>query len=187
MKKKQILFVHSGGPQGPAQGSSPLLGYLQDALVDCRLIHPSLPDPDQPEYASWQSVLHGALSVVDHGVVLIGHSLGGSVLLKYLSEERKLPRIGGICLIGTPYWGMPGWEVDEYMLADDFARKLPPIPRTYLYHSRNDEVVPVEHMRRYRREMPHALARELEEGGHLFVHGLPQLVRDVLGLHLYVS
>jgi hypothetical protein len=46
--------------------------------------------------------------------ILIGHSLGGSFLLKYVSEEKIGKTIAGIFLIATPYWGGAGWQYEGY-------------------------------------------------------------------------
>jgi predicted alpha/beta hydrolase family esterase len=180
MKKKQVLFLHSGGPQGPHEGSNDLVLSLRKALgANYQVSYPIMPDPENPAYESWKSVVSEAIAATDDGVVLVGHSLGGSVLLKYLSEERCTTHIGGLCIIAAPYWGVPEWQVDEYTLSCDFAVKLPRIPRIFLYHSRNDEVVPFRHMELYGEELRWATIRAYENQGHLFTSGLPELVRDI--------
>jgi len=45
--------------------------------------------------------------------ILIGHSLGGSFLLKYVSEEKIAKTVAGIFLIATPYWGGAGWQYED--------------------------------------------------------------------------
>jgi predicted alpha/beta hydrolase family esterase len=78
--KKQLLFVHSAGPQGQGQGSSYLLSTLQKVLgpaYDFR--HPTMPKPDNPAYAPWKRRLEKELAALDDDAMLVGHSLGGSV------------------------------------------------------------------------------------------------------------
>jgi predicted alpha/beta hydrolase family esterase len=36
--------------------------------------------------------------------IVVGHSLGGSFMLKFLVEEEPRNRIAGIFLIAAPYW-----------------------------------------------------------------------------------
>lgn len=183
MKKKQILFLHSGGPQGPHEGSNDLVHSLREALgEDYLVLYPMMPDPENPAYDLWKQRFEQELEAAGDGVVLVGHSLGGSVLLKFLSEEGSTKAIGGLCIVAAPYWGGAGWQVEEYMLTTDFARKLPHIPRIFLYHSRNDEVVPFEHVQHYGEDLRWATIRIFENQGHLFSSGLPELVRDIKNL-----
>src|SRR3712207_5812170 len=104
-----------------------------------------MPDADNPAYAAWKGRIARELAAPDGEVILVGHSLGGSLLLKYLSEENPERPVAGLFLIAAPHWGAEGWEVGEYALQDDFASKLPGELPVFLYHSRDDEVVPFAH------------------------------------------
>jgi uncharacterized protein len=178
--KKQILFLHSAGPQGKHEGSSDLVAYLQKELGhDYNVRFPIMPDPDDPEYEAWRKKIEEELEKAEDGVILVGHSLGGSVLLKHLSEHPYKKQIAGLFLIATPYWGK---EMDEYMLADDFASKLPPIPIIMLYHSRHDEMVPFSHLSTYAKKLPKAYVRELYGDEHEFSEGIKELVQDIKSL-----
>jgi predicted alpha/beta hydrolase family esterase len=180
---KEIFFVHSAGPQGHHEGSDYLVRYLIDALgPGYRISHPVMPDPENPHYNDWRSRLRKELASASNELILVGHSLGASVLLKYLSEEKLRPHIAGLFLISAVYWGKEDWDVKEYVLKRNFTSKLPPIERIFLYHSRDDEVVPVSHVRYYAEELPNATVREFEHRGHLFGKGLPELIEDIKGL-----
>ena len=89
------------------------------------------------------------LEALADGAIVIGHSLGASFLLKYLSEEIVGKIIAGLFLIATPYWGGRGWRYEGYervALREDFAAKLPRGTPVYLYHGRDDEIVPFAHL-----------------------------------------
>lgn len=184
MRKKQVLFVHSGGTQGLHEGSSDLVAWLRLALGQpYEVFCPAMPNPDQPSYDQWKSALKEELAKLDNGVILVGHSLGGSVILKYLSEEKIDKKIDGVFMIGSPYWGKRNWKVDEYMLKKKFAASLPHIRGIYLYHSRKDEVVPFKHLSYYAQQLPEAEVRELDSNEHLFSAGLPEIVSDIRSLN----
>jgi hypothetical protein len=54
-----------------------------------------------------------------------------------------------------------------------------------LYHSRDDTEIPVEHLERYRRDLPHARVRVLDGRGHEFNQAeFPELAADIRGLAL---
>ncbi|HMG88486.1 MAG TPA: alpha/beta fold hydrolase [Chryseolinea sp.] len=180
---KEILFVHSAGPQGHHEGSDYLVRYLIDALgPGYRIWLPDMPDPENPHYVNWKARLKKEFASIEDEVILVGHSLGASVLLKYLSEERLQQRVAGLFLIGAVYWGKKDWEVKEYVLKRNFSSKLPSMGRIFLYHSSDDEVVPISHVRYFANELPKATVREFEHRGHLFGRGLPELVEDIKGL-----
>jgi uncharacterized protein len=77
--------------------------------------------------------------------------LGGSFLLKYVSEEKIAKTVAGIFLIATPYWGGDGWQYEGYervALPEDFASKLPRGTPIFFY-SRDNEIVPFAHLALY--------------------------------------
>jgi serine hydrolase len=178
--RRQILVAHSAGPQGDREGSGYLVASLRKALgsgYDLR--YPIMPEPDSPAYAPWHERLEKELAALDDDVILVGHSLGGSVLLKVLSERKHRKRIAGMFLVAMPFWGSEGWQIDEFVLREGFAAKLPRIPRIVLYHSRDDDVVPFVHLGLYARALAQATVRELDGYGHLFKKGCRELAENI--------
>jgi uncharacterized protein len=143
-----------------------------------------MPEPENPRYEHWKQKIEKEMAMIDGEVILVGHSLGGSVLLKYLSEEKFNKPIAGLFLIATAYWGVKDWEIDEYILQKDFAKKLPPIQKTFLYHCREDEWVPFEHSGYYAKKLPQANVRMLEGNTHDFSGGLPEIIDDIKSLQV---
>lgn len=182
--KKPVLFIHSAGTQGPHAGSGDFIACLQDALgADYHVINPKMADPENPQYKSWKIQLKKELAAVNGEVILVGHSLGGSVLLKYLSEEKYKITITGLCIIAAPYWGKNGWNGNDFALQEDLSALLP-IPQILLYHSRDDEVVPVAHLILYANKLPQATIYELDGRGHLFTEGCAEIAADIKNMHL---
>jgi len=177
--KKEVLFIHSAGPQGHHEGSDYLVTYLLNTLQHYKVLHPKMPDPEHPTYQSWKAAVKEEMAGMHEGTILIGHSLGASVLLKYLAEEKAHKPVAGLFLIGAVYWGKEDWDVEEYMLPENFSSKLSDVGQIFLYHSKNDEVVPITHMHYYANELPTARVREFDDLGHLFGKGLPELIEDI--------
>src|SRR5215212_3615801 len=120
---RQLLFVHGAG-EGAYEEDSKVVASLRDALgsgYEAR--YPKMPDEDSPKYAAWSARIASELAELDGEVFLVGHSLGASILLKYISEERTVIPIAGMFLVAPPYWGVEDWDVDEYVLQEDFASK----------------------------------------------------------------
>jgi uncharacterized protein len=176
---ERVLFVHGGG-EGAYEADEKLAASLRDALgseYDVRF--PKMPDEARPGYEAWRDRISEELAALEGEVSLVGHSLGGSVLLKYLSEEKVEKPVAGLFLVAAPYWGVEDWEVDEYALREGFASKLPTGLRVFLYHSRDDEVVPFAHLALYAERLPRAVVRELDGRGHQLGGDLSEVARDI--------
>jgi serine hydrolase len=180
--KRQALFIHAAGDKRSPDGSGGLIAYLEDHLAGAyEVLSPDMPDPDQPRYRAWTGQIAGELAALNNDPILIGHSLGASVLLKYLSEGAYQGPVAGLFLIATPYWGDQDWEI-EWALPEDFPSRIPPTLRIFLYHSRSDPEVPFAHLGLYQDKLPQATARGLEGDEHSFITGLPELVDDIKSL-----
>jgi uncharacterized protein len=174
---QQVLFVHSAGPQGPGEGSSHMVAALREAPgAGYDLRYPIMPDPDDPAYAPWKSRVETEMAGLDDNALLLGHSLGGSVLLKCLSESKRKRAVPGLFLVATPFWGP---HMQEFMLQENFAAGLSEVRQIFLYHSRDDDTVPFAHLDRYARALPQATVLELDGYGHVFEQGCRELVEDM--------
>lgn len=172
-----VLFIHSAGPQGAGEGSSDFVDSLRAALgSDYTVEFPIMPAPDDPSYADWKTEVVRLLDAASAPPLVVGQSLGASVLLKVLAEGATDANVRALFLVATPYWGS---ELEDFMLPADFASGIPDGLPIFLYQSRDDDVVPASHVERYARELPDAEVRRLDHGGHLFSDGLPELVADM--------
>jgi predicted alpha/beta hydrolase family esterase len=171
---REVLFVHSSGPQGAHRGSDDLVRHLRAGLGDGHEVRaPLMPTPEDPSYRAWAAHLD---AVAGGATLLVGHSLGASVLVKWLSERPRRAAIAGLFLVATPFWGP---SMPDFALPADFAERLPSIARLFLYQSRDDDQVPMSHLERYARALPRATVRALDGYGHLFDRPCPELVADI--------
>jgi len=180
--KKQILFIQGGG-EGAYEEDEKLAAYLRNALgAAYEVRYPQMPNESDPDYEPWKGQIKNELAALEGEVILVGHSLGSSFMLKYLAEEKIEKRIAGIFLMAAPYWGGDGWQYEGYeriVLPEGFASKLPPGVPIFLYHSRNDEIVPFAHLALYAGKLPQAAIRALDGGGHQFNNDLSQVASDI--------
>jgi predicted alpha/beta hydrolase family esterase len=174
---RAVLAVHGAGEPRRRRGRvywEPLLG---DALgPGYRVQAPRMPRPAHPQYWAWARRIDELIAGT-RSPILVGHSLGGSVLLKYLSETVRRPPLTGLFLVATPFWGS---DFAEFALPRDFGARLREVRPAYLYHSRDDPEIPLEHLERYGRALPHAIVRILDGRGHEFDQPqFPELVADI--------
>lgn len=179
---QNILFIHGAG-EGAHEEDSKLAASLQKELGDAyQVTIPAMPNENEPEYDAWKDQISKELGTLGEHVILVGHSFGGSVLLKYLIEEKLSNTVDGIFLIATPFWGTPDWDYKPYILPDDFASKLPKQAPITFYHSRGDEYVPFEHLAHYASTVPQATIREFDGRGHQFNNDLSEVAADIKAL-----
>ena len=170
-----LLFIHSAGSQTDGEGSSALLAHLKQGLSgDYHVIAPVMPDSTQPHYATWAAQLATLLPTLNPQAVLVGHSLGGAILLKYLTEavNGTRPMLNGVYIIAAPYWGADEqWDVDEFKFRDNTPQLVSIARKVYFYHSHDDSVVPFNHLTHYARKFPEATLQAVDDAGHLFMDG----------------
>jgi uncharacterized protein len=176
MSGRHVFFIHGAGHPRHPDGSGMLADYLTRELGDdFRVVAPTMPEPDDPHYRPWRDEIERQMSELGDDLLLVGHSFGASVLLKYLAEGTYQRPIAAIFLVSVPFWGS---DFASFALPDDFATRLPDAP-IFLYHSRDDPEVPFSHLRRYQEHLPHATARLIDGSQHSFTDGLPQLALDI--------
>jgi predicted alpha/beta hydrolase family esterase len=124
-RKKQVLFIQGAG-EGAYDEDEKLAVSLQAALgTEYQVLYPQMPNEEDPEDKAWIAQISKALAVVDGSAILVGHSAGGAVLLKYLLKEHVDQPFAGVFLVSIPFWS-PEDEADgTYTLREGFASQLP--------------------------------------------------------------
>lgn len=177
---KPVLFIHGAG-DGAYEEDRLMAASLQNALgVAYSMRYPKMPEDDSATYADWKAPIERELASLNDPVILVGHSVGASVLVKYLCEEQIDKSVAALFLLASPYWGADDfWKWDEARLPEDVGAKLARIPRIFLYHSRDDETVPFAHLALYAAKLPQATIREIDGRGHQFGNDLAEVAEDI--------
>jgi predicted alpha/beta hydrolase family esterase len=180
--KKQVLFIQGAGA-GAYEEDRELVKSLRDTLgTDYNVLYPKMPEEESSGYEPWKAQISKELAMLDGEVILVGHSVGGSMLLKYLSEESVEPPLAGIFLIATPYWGSGGWQLDAFTVDEGRAAALLKALPVFFYHSRDDDVVPFAHLAMHAEKFPHATIREFDRRGHQFHNDVSEVAADIASL-----
>jgi len=177
-----VLFIQGGGDEG-YKADVKLATSLQAALGKSYKVHyPQLhTDEALPDFG-WLRQIGKEIDKITGNVIVVGHSVGASLLLKYISENKINKKIDGIFLISTPFWrGDEGWE-QGLKLHEDFADKLPKGVRIFFYQSRDDEEVSFGTLSLYSQKLPGAIIREIAKGGHQLNNDLTIVAEDIKSL-----
>ena len=132
-----------------------------------------MPDADNPRYQPWRDRIDAELEAIDEAVILVGHSFGGSVLLKHLAGLVPEAHPGPVSRLRAQL-GPDGWAYDEFAVSDDVGSRLP-ASKIFLYHSRDDPEVPFAHLGYYQQRLPTATARPIDGPGTSFLKGFRPL------------
>ena len=176
---RNVLFIQGGG-EGGYEADARLVVSLQKELGTKYKVHyPQLSSNENVADFGWPRQIGDAVSTMEGPVILAAHSLGASMLLKYLTENTIIKQIKGIFLISTPFWnGKADW-VQGLKLNEDFAGNMPPAVPVFLYHCRDDEEVPFKHLSLYQQQLPEAFIREIKSGGHQLNNDLTLVTEDI--------
>jgi predicted alpha/beta hydrolase family esterase len=85
--KRQILFIQGGG-EGAHRADALLAASLARELeADFEVRFPEMPNEASPDYPAWKRQLAHELATLEGNIILVGHSLGGAMLVKFLVEN----------------------------------------------------------------------------------------------------
>ena len=178
----QILFIQGGG-SGGYEADEKLVASLRSALGSAYEVnYPQIiPDESKKDYG-WLQQIGNAISDIKGEMILVAHSFGASMLLKYLSENKMREQIAGIFLIATPFWkGDEDWK-QGLKLEENFVDHLPKDIPIYFYHCKDDEEIPFDNLLQYQQKLPRAIHREINNGGHQLNNDLKIVASDIKAL-----
>jgi hypothetical protein len=178
-----VLFVHGGGDDA-YRWDRKLADRLQEALgTTPQLEVPKFDGLEELDWAATKRDLGEALRALPDGAIVVAHSVGASAILKLLAEGLD-PKLRHLFLLAPPYNGADGeWGAHDFALPADFARHLPKDLPVTLWHSRDDEIIPVASAERYRQKLSPGEVILLDGYGHQFEGPLAFLADAIHGAH----
>jgi len=179
----QVLFVQGAGEAVHDAWDDKLVRSLEGELgAGYAILYPRMPNEADPHYWAWKGALLDLFDGLNDGAILIGHSVGGTILIHLLAEHPPKRRLGAISLIAAPFIGDGGWPSDEMEPRTDLGQHLPAGVPLFLYHGTTDDVVPFGHLHLYASLFPQAVVRPLAGRGHQLENDLSHVARDIRSL-----
>jgi hypothetical protein len=155
--------------------------WLREMLgEEYEVIIPMMPNSANAQYAEWKIVFGKMFPFLCDGVILIGHSLGASFLAKYLSENTFPVKIKGVMLVSGVFdKASDGLPLFSFSLPKKMDLQTKNI---FLYHSKDDPVVPISALHDFKNVFPHARVRVFEDREHINTEDFPELLEDIRSL-----
>ena len=177
----QVLFIQGGGAEGTHdEWDNKLVEHLGRELgPDYEIRYPQMPNEADPKYARWKVALQKEFGRLDDGTILVGHSIGGTILINTLVEESPDLALSGIFLLAAPFVGEGGWPSEDIKPMSDLGKRLPAQTPVYAYHGSEDETVPFEHVGLYARAIPQAVVRRLTGRDHQLNNDMSEVAADI--------
>jgi predicted alpha/beta hydrolase family esterase len=180
---RQILFVQGGGEGVHDHWDNVLVESLDSELgPSYEIRYPVMPNEAEPSYPVWKVALQKELAALGDGAIVVGHSVGGTVLIHALAESAPAVDLAAICLIAAPFIGTGGWSSDDIEPRPELADRLPAGVPIFLYHGGSDDVVPPSHVELYARALSRARVRRLENRDHQLDNRLSEVAADIRSL-----
>ena len=118
-----------------------------------------MPNSNNAQYAEWKTMFEKALPLITENDILIGHSLGGIFLAKYLSENNL--KIHDLHLVATP-----STKCGSFELKKDISSISRNVQNIFLWHSTDDFVVPFAETEFYTNNLPKLELNTFDDRGH---------------------
>jgi uncharacterized protein len=154
--------------------------FLKDKLVDFQIICPKMPNNMNAKYSEWKLWFEKMFKFLSDDVVLVGHSLGGIFLAKYLAENNFPNKISQLHLVAAPYdTEVVKDSLADFALSGTVEKVSEKVENIFLYQSKDDTVVPYENALKYKRDLPNAELIIFEDRGHFNQKEFPELVERI--------
>ena len=197
--KKQVVVIHGGDTfetyeeylnflrnyeiniERYKTGKDDWKPWLRQALgEDYEVILPIMPNKTNAQFQEWKLWFEKLVPLFNEEIILVGHSLGASFVAKYLSENKFPKKLSAVFLVsGVFSKHKEGYGLVSFTLPKNLNLQTENI---YLYHSKDDPLVPFSSLEQFMKALPKAHARVFEDRKHLNQQEFPELAQDVLDL-----
>ena len=179
----QLLFVQGGGAGTHDEWDDKLVDSLRRELgPNFEIRYPRMPNEDDPSFAAWKTTLEKEFANLDDDAILVGHSIGGTILVNALAQTPSKQKFRAIFLIAAPFVGEGGWPGDDINPTPDLGARLPRGVPVYVYHGLADETAPPSHAELYARAIPHAKVHLLSQRDHQLNNDLSEIAATIKSL-----
>ena len=160
-------------------------GTLREDLGDeYEVFTPAMPNSQNAKYEEWKIWFERYVPHLRDGVVLVGWSLGGYFLAKYLIENNLPINPSALLLVAAPFEPEDFGGEDGGDFAFDTTRVgelSKKVRNITLFHSKDDFLVPYEHVLKYKSALPKAELVTFEDRNHFLLEEFPELLSKIRG------
>ena len=144
----------------------------------CEILRPKMPFKDYANYEDWKVHFERYIEKVENEVILIGSSLGGIFLMKYLSENIYPKKIISLYIVGSAFDGTGRKYIAGcFYLPKDLSRVEINCKNINLLFSVDDDIVPIFHAEKYKEKLPSAsIFKYPDINGHFKIKEFTEII-----------
>lgn len=187
--KKRVVIVHAWGANPQAHWYPWLAEKLGQQGVE--VLVPTMPETDEPEVEPWVNTLTKTIGTVDEQTVLVGHSIGGQTIMRYLETLPAGQTLAGVVYVAG-WFQLKNLSPEEQNIARpwletkvDFKQVKQHVPESIAFFSDNDPVVALDNQLLFEKNLG-AKTQVLSQRGHFTkeegITQLPEVLEAVLQL-----
>lgn len=149
--------------------------WLGEELNDYEVLLPEMPNKTFAKYNEWALYFSKIVPFLRHDATLVGHSLGGIFLAKYLNEHPEL-HYKKVALVAAPFNDTSTESLASFSLPEDLSVLNDAADEFALFHSKDDQVVPYEESIKYADTLDSNSLRLFVDRGHFNQETFPELL-----------
>lgn len=196
--KQQVVFMTGGTP---AENFESYYDFLQQQEYDpyeelflnwnktlgeklgdeYEYLRVPLRESSYADYKAWKIMFEKMFPYLRDDMILIVTSLGASFMLKYFWENDFPVRIKKLMFVCPAVWNTPEEKLGSFAFDLEQATRLRRwVDEIYIYHSKDDTIVPFEQSLELNSYFPEAQFREYFDRGHFFMQeDFPEIIEDI--------
>ena len=148
-----------------------------DLGEDFEVFMPEMPNKRNARYLEWKIWFEKIINILDDDLILLGSSLGGIFLAKYLSENRINKKLKAVILVAAPFDDSNNEEsLIDFKLPNSLDIFLEQSKNIFLIQSKDDIVVPFKEVEKYKKALPNAKVIIFEDRGHFSQETFPEII-----------
>lgn len=144
---------------------------------DFEVLQPRMPNKSNSKYEEWKIWFERMIPFMYDEVILVGHSLGAMFLVKYLADNTLPKKITSLHLVAAAHNNTA--DIGDFTIPKDLSGISKQVETIYLYHSKDDPIVPFSELAVYEKALPTAKAIVFENLGHFFQPEFPELIEKI--------
>ena len=154
----------------------------EDLGGDFDVFTPIMPNKQNAKYLEWKIWFERHFEFLRDDTTLLGWSQGGYFLSKYLTENQPPFKIKTLILVAAPFelGDFGGEDVGDFAFDTRKVRELQnKAQNIVIMHSKDDFVVPYEHVLKYLEALPEAELISFEDKNHFLIPEFPELIEKI--------
>ena len=148
----------------------------EDLGREYEILLPNMPNATNARYSEWKLWFENLTSVITDGCILVGHSLGGIFLAKYLAENQFPSKIAATILIAAPYNDESQEHLGDFKLDGISEQFSAQAGKVALFFGKDDPVIATAESEKYKKDLPDADFHITSAPDHFMRPEFPELI-----------